>query len=253
MSGDRRGDAVWVVVPALDEEASIGHVLRALPGAEELGCALHVVVCDNGSTDRTADIARTHGATVVREERRGYGQACLTALDVVRRGGVREDDLVCFLDADFSDDPSELPSVVGPLLRDEADLVIGSRVLGEREPGALLPQARWGNWLAGHLIHWITGVRFTDLGPFRALRWRTLEALRMRDRAFGWTVEMQLAAAGGGWRCVEVPVRYRKRIGRSKITGTVWGTVLASATILGILGKWSWRRASSLAFRQDPD
>lgn len=244
---------VWVVMPALDEEASIGRVLDALPDAASLGCVLQVVVCDNGSTDRTAEVARSRGAMVVREERRGYGQACLTALAAVRENGAQPDDVLCFLDADFSDDPSELPLVLAPLARDEADLVIGSRVLGQREPGALLPQARWGNWLAGHLIRWITGVRFTDLGPFRALRWSTFEALGMRDRAFGWTVEMQLAAAAGGFRCTEVPVSYRRRIGRSKITGTLRGTVLASTTILGILARWSWRHASGLAFRQDPD
>ena len=230
-------------MPALDEAASIGAVLEALPRSLASGRSIQVVVCDNGSRDRTAEIARRHGAVVVRDERRGYGQACLTALDEVRRRGASAGDLVCFLDADFSDDPRELPLVVAPLERGEADLVIGSRVRGVRERGALLPQARFGNWLAGHLIHWITGVRFTDLGPFRALRWDTLEALSMQDRAFGWTVEMQLKAAAGGWRCVEVPVSYRKRIGVSKITGTLRGTVLASATILGILARWGWQRS----------
>ena len=242
----------WIVMPALDEETSIGLVLDALPAR----AGLQVVVCDNGSRDATAEVARARGAVVVRDEIRGYGQACSTALDEVRRRGAAPDDLVCFLDADFSDDPSELDRVLAPLEEGRADLVIGSRVLGEREEGALLPQARWGNWLAGHLLHWITGVRFTDLGPFRALRWSTLEALDMRDRAYGWTVEMQLKAAGGGWRCVEVPVSYRRRVGRSKITGTVRGTVLASTTILSILGRWSWRRLtgrSTVAVADDRD
>lgn len=229
-------------MPALDEEASIGLVLDALPSRTAQGLPIRVVVCDNGSRDRTAEVARARGASVVHEPRRGYGQACTTALDEVRRQGAGPEDLVCFLDADFSDDPTELPDVLAPLERGEADLVIGSRVRGSREPGALLPQARFGNWLAGHLIHWITGVRFTDLGPFRALRWSTLESLRMEDRAYGWTVEMQLTAAAGGWRCVEVRVSYRKRVGVSKITGTVRGTVLASATILGILARWAVRR-----------
>jgi glycosyltransferase involved in cell wall biosynthesis len=219
-------------MPALDEEASIGRVLEALPRG------VRVVVCDNGSTDRTAEVARAHGATVVREERRGYGQACLTALAELRRLGAGDEDLVCFLDADFSDDPTELENVLGPLREGRADLVVGSRVLGEREPGALLPQARWGNWLATRCIRWITGVSFTDLGPFRALRHGPLCALGMEDRAFGWTVEMQLKAASRGLRCVEVPVSYRRRIGQSKITGTVRGTFLASVTILSILGKW---------------
>jgi glycosyltransferase involved in cell wall biosynthesis len=227
--------AVWIVMPALDEEASIGRVLEALP------TGVRVVVCDNGSTDRTAEVARGHGAMVVREERRGYGQACLTALAELPRLGACDDDLVCFLDADFSDDPTELEAVLGPLREGRADLVVGSRVLGEREPGALLPQARWGNWLATRCIRWITGVSFTDLGPFRALRHGSLCALGMEDRAFGWTVEMQLKAASTGLRCVEVPVSYRRRIGQSKITGTVRGTFLASVTILSILGKWLLR------------
>jgi len=226
---------VWIVMPALDEEPSIGRVLDALPAVAK------VVVCDNGSTDRTAEVARAHGATVVHEARRGYGQACLTALAELPRQGAHDEDLVCFLDADFSDDPTELDLVLAPLREDHADLVIGSRVLGRREPGALLPQARWGNWLATRCIRWITGVRFTDLGPFRALRYGRLQALGMEDRAFGWTVEMQLKAASTGLRCVEVPVSYRRRIGRSKITGTVRGTVLASLTILSILGKWLLR------------
>ena len=180
---------------------------------------------------------------VVRDERRGYGQACLTALVEVAGRAPAPDDVVCFVDADFSDDPDDFPAVVDPVLRGEADLVIGSRVLGEREPGALLPQARFGNWLAGHMIHWSTGVRFTDLGPFRAIRWDLLERIAMEDRAYGWTVEMQLKAAAAGARCIEVPVRYRRRIGRSKVTGTVRGTFLASVTILSILFRWSWERS----------
>jgi len=227
--------AVWIVIPALDEEASIGQVLAGLASG------VRVVVCDNGSTDRTAEVARSHDATVVREPRLGYGQACLTALAELARQGAQEADFVCFLDADFSDDPTELGLVLAPLREDRADLVIGSRVLGRSEPGALLPQARWGNWLATRCIRWITGVRFTDLGPFRALRYGPLGALGMEDRAFGWTVEMQLKAASGGLRCVEVPVSYRRRIGRSKITGTVRGTLLASVAILSILGKWLLR------------
>ncbi len=229
---------VWVVMPALDEEASIGKVLAALPGQPR------VVVCDNGSTDRTAAIAREAGATVVFEAQRGYGQACLTALAEVQRAGAQPNDLLAFLDADFSDDPTELDLILAPLRAQSADLVIGSRVLGQSESGALLPQARWGNWLATHCIRWVTGVRFTDLGPFRALRWGDLCDLQMQDQAYGWTVEMQLKAASKGLRCVEVPVSYRRRIGQSKITGTLRGTVLASVTILSILGQWMLRRVA---------
>lgn len=225
----------WILIPALNEEESLGLVLDALP----LGPDCLAVVCDNGSTDRTPEVARERGAWVVPEPVRGYGQACLTAMAEAERQGIADEDVVVFLDADFSDDPRELPLVAGPIQRDEADLVIGSRVRGERESGALLPQARFGNWLASTLIRGMTGVRFTDLGPFRALRWSTLRDLGMRDRAFGWTVEMQLKAASDGLRCVEVPVSYRKRVGKSKITGTVRGTFLASVTILSILGRWA--------------
>ncbi len=238
---------LWIVIPALDEEASIGLVLDALPRAP----GITVVVADNGSRDATASVAQARGAVVVREPARGYGRACLAALAEIRRRRPDPCDVVVFLDADWSDDPLELPAVAGPVLAGEADLVIGSRVLGEREPGALLPQARLGNWLAGRLIRWTTGVRFTDLGPFRAIAWGALEALGMQEPAFGWTVEMQLKAAGGGLRCTEVPVRYRKRVGRSKITGTLRGTLSASLTILSILGRYAlpgrgglWRRRS---------
>jgi glycosyltransferase involved in cell wall biosynthesis len=225
---------VWILIPALNEQESLPLVLRALPTRD----GLEVVVCDNGSSDDTPELARAWGATVVHEPQRGYGRACLRAMEELHRRGASDSDLVCFLDADFSDDPSQLDEILAPLERDEADLVIGSRVLGEREAGALLPQARWGNWLATRMIRSITGVRFTDLGPFRALRWGGLRSLNMQDEAFGWTVEMQLRAAASGLRCAEVPVRYRCRIGKSKITGTVRGTFLASVTILSILFRW---------------
>ena len=225
---------LFVVIPALDEEESIGLVLAALPSQP----ASHVIVVDNGSRDATAERAVAAGAELVDEPRRGYGRACLSGLDALRQHDPAPDDIVAFLDADFSDDPSQLGEIVAPILEDRADLVIGSRVLGEREPGALLIQARWGNWLATRLIRVITGVRFTDLGPFRACRWASFESLNMEDDAFGWTVEMQLKAASSGLRCVEIPVRYRRRVGESKITGTLRGTVLASVTILSILGKW---------------
>jgi hypothetical protein len=172
---------------------------------------------------------------VVREPRRGYGRACLTALAELARRDPAPDDVVAFLDADFSDDPTELPRVTGPVLRGEADLVVGSRTAGGAQRGALLPQARVGNWLATRLLRAQTGVSFSDLGPFRAVRWDVLRALRMQDPAFGWTVEMQLKAAGAGWRCTEVPVSYRKRVGRSKITGTVRGSIRAGAAILNVL------------------
>ncbi|HEX7078747.1 MAG TPA: glycosyltransferase family 2 protein [Candidatus Eisenbacteria bacterium] len=219
---------VDAVIPALDEAASIGQVLDALPG----GWIRRVVVADNGSRDGTPDVARAHGALVVHEPRRGYGSACLRAI-----AALSDDppDAVLFLDADLSDDPGEAPALLGPIAEGRADLVIGSRTLGERERGALTPQARFGNWLATRLLRRFHGVSWTDLGPFRAIRYPALVALGMRDPDFGWTVEMQVKAARARLRGVEVPVRYRRRIGRSKISGTLVGTVRAGSKILGVI------------------
>ena len=223
-----------VVVPARDEQASVGVVVASVLPAVDA-----VVVVDNGSRDRTAEAARAAGAVVVSEPRAGYGRACLAGLAWVR-GLEAAPDAVVFLDADRSDDPADLGAVLAPVRDGTADLVIGSRVLGQRagrvEAGALLPQARWGNALACALLRARWGIRYTDLGPFRAVRWDALEALGMRDPTFGWTVEMQVRAARAGLRAVEVPVGYRRRVGRSKITGTVSGTVRAGAKILWTVG-----------------
>jgi len=216
------------VVPALDEAEAIGGVLDSLPG----DLLRRVVVCDNGSRDGTGEIARARGAVVVREERRGYGSACLAALAVMRRD---PPEAVLFLDADGSDDPRDAESLLAPIAEGRADLVIGSRVSGRREPGALTPQARFGNWLATGLIGRFYGVPWTDLGPFRAVRWSALEGLAMRDPDFGWTVEMQVKAARAKLRSIEVPVSYRRRIGRSKISGTLTGASRAGAKILGTI------------------
>jgi glycosyltransferase involved in cell wall biosynthesis len=228
---------VSLVIPALNEEASLPLVLDALP--RDL---LHeIVVVDNGSTDGTARVAAERGARVVAEPRRGYGQACLTGL-----AHVDAPDVVAFLDADFSDHPDELPLVLAPIREGRADLVIGSRMTGRREPGAMLPQALFGNWLATRLIRAFWGVRFTDLGPFRAVTADALRHIGMKDRDFGWTVEMQVRAAQLGLRCVEVPVSYRRRIGRSKITGTISGTMKASHKILGTIFRAAWSRADRI-------
>jgi glycosyltransferase involved in cell wall biosynthesis len=220
---------VDVVIPALNEAESIGLVLASLSRPP----IRRAVVCDNGSSDRTAEIAEDHGAMVVREPRRGYGSACLRAL---RALNVDPPDVVLFMDADRSDDPDDTPAVLEPILAGRADLVIGSRVLGTREPGALTPQSRIGNWIATRLIGWLYGVRYTDLGPFRAIRYASLASLHMRDPDFGWTVEMQVKAARAGLRSEEVPVRYRRRIGRSKISGTLSGATAAGIKILGTIG-----------------
>jgi len=216
---------IVVVIPALDEEASLPKVLADIPS----DLVDEVFVVDNGSRDRTADVAREAGARVLHEPRSGYGQACLTGVAALAQN---PPDIVVFVDADYSDRPAEMRQVVRPIVDGEADLVIGSRVLGSREPGALAPHARWGNWLATSMIRLLYDYRFTDLGPFRAIRYQTLRALEMRDRDYGWTAEMQAKAARAGVRATEVPVSYHRRIGKSKITGTVKGTVLAGWKII---------------------
>jgi glycosyltransferase involved in cell wall biosynthesis len=216
---------IVVIIPALDEERSLPSVLAEIPRP----FASEVVVVDNGSRDRTAEVARAAGATVLAEPRAGYGQACLTGIAYLAK---EPPDVVVFVDGDYSDRACEMTALVGPILEGRADFVVGSRVLGQREPGALAPHARWGNWLATRMLHLLYGYRFTDLGPFRAIRYQTLLALDLQDRDYGWTAEMQAKAARSGVRAVEVPVSYHRRIGRSKITGTVKGTVLAGYKIL---------------------
>lgn len=232
--------SIDVLLPALDEEGAIRSVLNAIPK----GLVRQIWVVDNGSTDRTAQVAEAAGAIVLAEPRRGYGRACLAGLHAMA------DDpptIVVFLDADGSDEPSEMGELIAPILRDGADLVIGSRTRGAHERGALLPQAIFGNWLATALIRGWTGVRFTDLGPFRAVRWSSLERLSMEDTTYGWTVEMQIKAARAGLGCAEIPVRYRRRVaGESKVTGTIRGTLLASIKILGCLARYAfWKPAAS--------
>ncbi len=213
---------VAVIIPAFNEEPSVGKVVSAIPAWID-----DVVVVDNGSSDATAEVARAHGARVVSEPRRGYGSACLTGIAALKGPGV-----VVFLDADFSDYPEEMSLLVDPIAQGEADMVIGSRTLGRRESGALTPQARFGNWLACTLIRLLWKVSYSDLGPFRAVRLATLRRLDMRDRNYGWTVEMQIKAAREGIRIREAPVSYRRRIGKSKVSGTVRGVLGAGTKIL---------------------
>jgi glycosyltransferase involved in cell wall biosynthesis len=243
----QRAPLVAVVIPARDEEEALPLVLAELPRVER------VVVVDNGSRDRTAELARELGARVVSEPVRGYGQACLAGLaclwgthsDPASRlePPLGDEDIVVFLDADHSDFPEDLPRILEPLLADRADLVIGSRVLGGARMDAMLPQAWLGNRFACFLMRLLFGARATDLGPFRAIRSGALRRLGMRDRGFGWTIEMQLKAHADGLRVVEVPARYRPRIGRSKITGTLFGTLGAGTKILGWIALWRLRTA----------
>ena len=219
---------VDVVIPALDEAAAIGHVLDEIPR----GHVRRIVVADNGSRDRTGEVAAAHGAEVVREPARGYGAACLRALQELRAD---PPEVVVFLDGDHSDYPEELPLLLAPIAAGRADFVIGSRTRSAR--GGLTPQQRVGNAIACVALRRLYGAEYSDLGPFRAIRWETLESLGMRDRDYGWTVEMQIKAAQRGVPHAEVPVRYRTRIGESKVSGTLRGTIGASRKILWLLAR----------------
>jgi glycosyltransferase involved in cell wall biosynthesis len=219
-----------IVIPAFNEERSIGAVLDEIPREH----ADEVLVVDNGSSDRTAVVAAAHGAVTLREERRGYGAACLKGIMHTRD----DTDVIVVLDADHSDYPEDLPDLLRPISEGSADFVIGSRTLGRAEKGALPWNQRLGNALAVSLMRALYGFRFTDMGPFRAVRRSHLLAYGMTDPTYGWNVEMQVKALIAGSRIVEVPVRYRRRIGRSKITGTVRGTLLAGTKIIMTIFKY---------------
>jgi len=221
----KSGKIIHVVIPALNEEQAIPRVLDAIPSWVD-----RIIVVDNGSTDRTAQVASAHGAHVVHEAHRGYGAACLAGIAAIERG-----DVVVFLDADYSDDPALMDSLVDPIVRDEMDMVIGSRVLGHAESGSLTLPQRFGNALACKLMRWTFGAKHTDLGPFRAVSLPALRRMNMTDRTYGWTVQMQVRAARLGLRVCEVPVSYRKRIGQSKISGTLRGIIGAGTKILSTL------------------
>jgi len=224
---------VDVIIPAFNEENGVGEVVREIPRA----FVREIIVVNNASTDNTEVIAREAGATVLREPVPGYGRACLRGIAHVQLSDPPPE-IVVFLDADHSDFPEEIPNVIQPIIEGMADLVIGSRAIGQRERGSMAPQQVLGNWLATRLLSILYGATFTDLGPFRAIRFDKLLALNMQDKTYGWTVEMQLKAARDGLLYVEVPVRYRRRIGFSKISGTVKGTLLAGYKIIATILKY---------------
>ena len=218
---------ICVIIPAFNEENGIGKVIQEIPK----GLISEIIVVNNASTDSTEKIAAENGATVLREVIPGYGRTCLKGIHYLANKSLPPE-IVVFLDADHSDYPEEMIQLIQPILDNRADLVIGSRALGNREKGAMTPQQIFGNWLATRLLRMFYNVRFTDLGPFRAIRFDKLLELEMQDKTYGWTVEMQLKAAKRGLKCVEIPVKYRKRIGVSKISGTVKGTVMAGYKII---------------------
>ncbi|MFK7934788.1 MAG: glycosyltransferase family 2 protein [Saprospiraceae bacterium] len=223
-----------VIIPAYNEEASVPLVIRDIP----TDWVREVIVCNNASKDRTAEVARNAGATVVDQPKKGYGSACLKGMEYIKNKAVSEQpDIVVFIDADYSDHPEELIQLVKPIIKDNMDMVIGSRALGDLEPGSMTPQQIFGNWLATNLIKLFYNYTFTDLGPFRAIKWQKLLEIEMSDPDFGWTVEMQVKAAKKGFKCKEIPVTYRQRIGVSKVSGTVKGTILAGHKILWTIFK----------------
>jgi glycosyltransferase involved in cell wall biosynthesis len=222
-----------VIIPAYNEEESIGKVVADIP--KEL--VRDILVCNNASTDNTKSVAAAGGAIVLDQPLKGYGNACLKGIEYLKNRPENEKpDIVVFLDGDYSDHPEEMTKLVKTLL-DGNDLVIGSRALGDMESGAMMPQQVFGNWLATSLISFFYNYQFTDLGPFRAIRYDKLIEIDMKDRDFGWTVEMQVKAAKHKLKCTEVPVTYRRRIGISKVSGTIKGTILAGHKILWTIFK----------------
>lgn len=245
---------VVVIIPALNEEQSIGIVIDSVREYVD-----HLIVVDNGSSDRTAEIARQHGATVVFEPQRGYGAACLRGIEALReihrhspfvlfpgpRPGAsvnRHSSFVLFIDADASDHPDDARAILDIMRTSDVGMCLGSRTTGLAEIGSLTPQQRFGNWLSTRLIRLVWGVHYTDLGPLRAVRWDVLERLDMQDRTWGWTVEMQIKIAIYGIPFQEIPVRYRRRIGKSKISGTIVGSIRAGYKILTTIARFALRR-----------
>lgn len=223
-----------VIIPAFNEENAVGLVLRAIP----MNMVDEVIVVNNNSTDQTSAAAEIEGATVLLEPQKGYGNACLKGIDYLKNQRKEKTDIVVFLDADFSDYPEQLPEVVQPILDIKADLVIGSRALGNRAKGSMTLPQLFGNWLATNLMWLIYGKKFTDLGPFRAIRYQDLLNLKMKDKTYGWTVEMQLKAIKNKLRCTEVAVDYKERIGFSKVSGTVNGALMAGYKIITTIFKY---------------
>ena len=226
---------IKVIIPAYNEQDSIGNVVNDIPKIVD-----EVIVVSNNSTDQTEENAKKAGATVLTEERKGYGYACLKGMDYIAQQE-KKPNIIVFLDGDYSDYPEQLTELVHPILNNNIDFVIGARVKELRENGSMTPQQVFGNWLATFLMKLFFGAKFTDLGPFRAIKYNKLLALQMQDKTYGWTVEMQLKALKQKLTYTEIPMKYRNRIGVSKVSGTVKGTIFAGIKILGWIFKYSFK------------
>jgi glycosyltransferase involved in cell wall biosynthesis len=231
---------IKVIIPAYNEQDSIANVIHDIPSIVD-----EVIVISNNSTDNTEENAKNAGATVLKESRKGYGFACLKGMDYIASASLsdpnKKPDIIVFLDGDYSDYPEQLTEVIAPIINENIDFVIGARVKRLRETGAMTPQQVFGNWLATFLMKLFFGAKFTDLGPFRAIKYDKLIALNMEDKTYGWTVEMQLKALKQKLTYVEIPMKYRNRIGVSKVSGTVKGSVMAGVKILGWIFKYSFK------------
>jgi glycosyltransferase involved in cell wall biosynthesis len=231
---------IKVIIPAYNEQDSIANVIHDIPSIVD-----EVIVISNNSTDNTEENAKNAGATVLKESRKGYGFACLKGMDYIASASLsdpnKKPDIIVFLDGDYSDYPEQLTEVIAPIINENIDFVIGARVKRLRETGAMTPQQVFGNWLATFLMKLFFGAKFTDLGPFRAIKYDKLIALNMEDKTYGWTVEMQLNALKQKLTYVEIPMKYRNRIGVSKVSGTVKGSVMAGVKILGWIFKYSFK------------
>tara|TARA_R110002124_G_scaffold286740_2_gene468527 strand:+ start:631 stop:1332 length:702 start_codon:yes stop_codon:yes gene_type:complete len=230
---------IKVIIPAFNEQNSIAKVIRDIPSIVD-----EIIVVSNNSIDKTEENAKNAGATVLQENRKGYGFACLKGMDYIASTSIsdpnKKPDIIVFLDGDYSDYPEQLTELIDPILNEDIDFVIGARVKRLREEGSMTPQQVFGNWLATFLMKLFFGAKFTDLGPFRAIKYDKLLALKMEDKTYGWTVEMQLKALKQNLTYVEIPMKYRNRIGVSKVSGTVKGSVMAGIKILGWIFKYSF-------------
>lgn len=224
---------IVVIIPAVNEEESIAKVINEIPREY----VAEILVCNNGSEDKTREVAENAGATVLNEDRKGYGWACLKGLEYVAEMNEKPS-IIVFMDGDYSDYPAQLIDVIRPIIENDIDLVIGSRALGRKEKGSMTFPQRFGNWLATRLMRIFYGVKYTDLGPFRAIKYDALLKLKMQDKTYGWTIEMQLKAAKNKLTYTEVAVNYKKRIGISKVSGTVKGTIMAGYKIITAIFKY---------------